>query len=131
VKALALALIAAITICSWIAASNHCAIASIATRAETGQGSCPFHSKPANHSPQSSGAECCKILRAVPTTPTEDLAPAIHDLFPVNNASHQLAVVAPLKISIAPGTTDTGPPGKTSFVELSAILRAHAPPSRP
>ena len=30
--------------------------------------------------------------------------------------------------SVAPLLLDTGPPGKTSFVELIGSLRAHAPP---
>ena len=37
----------AIAICSWIAVSNHCAFAAVATEIDTAQTDCPFHSKPA------------------------------------------------------------------------------------
>jgi len=124
---MALTLIVAVTICSWIATANHCAITAIA-KTETTQSSCPYHSKPTRPSPKSSATECCKSLRAVPTTPTKELAPAIHDLFPVNSVSYQLAIIEPREFSIAPGTLDTGPPGKTSFAELNRSLRPHAPP---
>jgi hypothetical protein len=40
-------LVAAITICSWIAVSNHCAFAAVATETNKAQTECPFHSKPA------------------------------------------------------------------------------------
>lgn len=119
-------LIVGVTICSWIAISNHCALRAIAAKAET-QSSCPFHSKPAKPSSKAS-AECCKLLRALPTTPAKDIAPAIIDLFPVNKPFHQIAAIDPLQISLVPEAHDTGPPGKTSFVEFSANLRAHAPP---
>src|SRR5438477_7089434 len=80
--------------------------------------SCPFHSKPAKPQPQPAGTECCKILRAVSTTPSKILAPAIVDLVQVDLALHAVAVLAPPKISFTPTTLDTGPPGRTSFVEL-------------
>jgi hypothetical protein len=98
----------------------------IAAKAET-KSSCPFHSKPAKQS-KSSAAECCKVLRAVPATPAKALSPAIIDLFPADKPFHQVAEVDPLQISPAPSTLDTGPPGKTSFVELTASLRPNAPP---
>ena len=37
----------AIAICSWIAVSNHCAFAAVATEIDKAQTECPFHSKPA------------------------------------------------------------------------------------
>lgn len=119
-------LIVGVTICSWIAISNHCALRAIAAKAET-KSSCPFHSKPAKPSSKSS-AECCKLLRAVPTTPAKEIAPAIIDLFPVGKPFHEIAALDPLEISVAPGTLDTGPPGKTSFAELTVSVHAHAPP---
>jgi hypothetical protein len=128
VKATASALIVAVTISSWIAISNHCALSAFAAKANNPTSSCPFHSKPAKPQPKSSATECCKILRAIPSTPAKNVAPAILDLLPVNNASHQLATLEPAKISLTPLTLDTGPPGKTSFIELNRSLRAHAPP---
>ena len=122
-------LIVTVTICSWIAISNHCALRAIAAKADTKTG-CPFHSKPAKPSQKSAATECCKLLRATPTTPVKDLTPSIIDLFPVDKPFHQIAVLDQLQISLARSTLDTGPPGKTSFAELTTSLRPHAPPFR-
>jgi hypothetical protein len=129
VKATGRCLIVAITIFSWIAISNHCALRAIAAKIDTTQSGCPFHSNPAKPQPQPAGTECCKILRAVSTTPAKILAPSIVDLIHVDLAFAKLAVFAPPKISFLPATLDTGPPGTTSFVELIGSMRAHAPPS--
>ncbi len=58
----------AIAICSWIAISNHCAFAAMATKDDSVQPTCPFHSKPEKQKEQSSQVQCCKILRAVVPT---------------------------------------------------------------
>ena len=47
VRATARWLMVAITICCWIAISNHCAFAAIATKTDSAQAVCPFHSKQA------------------------------------------------------------------------------------
>jgi hypothetical protein len=130
VKATTRCLIVAITICSWLAISNHCAFRALATKTNATQSGCPFHSKPAKPQPQPAGTECCKILRAVSTTPAKILAPAIVDLVHFDLAFERLAVFPPPKISFLPATLDTGPPGTTSFVELIGSMRAHAPPVR-
>lgn len=127
-KAIARFLIVAVTIFAWVAISNHCAIRALTTKAETTQSACPFHSKPAKPQTPPAATECCKILRAVPTTPARELAPRIVDLLPLNNAFHQLVILEPAEISLEPLTLDTGPPGKTHFVELNRSMRAHAPP---
>ena len=130
VRATARCLIVLITVFSWIAISNHCALRALEVKNELAS-SCPFHSKPAKSHPQPAAAtECCKILCAIPTAPAKSPAPAIIDLFPVNPGLHQLALLEPLQICVTPFTLDTGPPGKTSFVELNRSLRAHAPPFR-
>jgi hypothetical protein len=118
------------TICSWIAISNHCAFAAIATRAAAPQNECPFHSHPHKPAKQkdSDAQPCCKILRAVPTSPLNNLTRAIVDLVHVDLAFAKLVVFAPPKIFPGRETLDTGPPGTTSFVELIGSLRAHAPP---
>jgi hypothetical protein len=92
--------------------------------------SCPFHSKPTKPQSQPAGIECCKILRAVSTTPAKILAPAIVDLVQVDRALDAVAIFATPKISFTPTTLDTGPPGRTLFVELIESMRAHAPPFR-
>jgi hypothetical protein len=128
VKAIARCLAVVICIFAWIGISNHCALAAIAAKAQTVPGGCPFHSKPAKPQPQSGGAECCKVLRAVTTTPAKNSAPAIVDLVHTDVSFTELVVFAPPKISFSQATLDTGPPGKTSFVELIGSVRAHAPP---
>ena len=129
-KATARCLLVALTIFSWIAISNHCSLRALATKTDTTESGCPFHSKPAKPQPQPTGTECCKILRAVSTTPAKILAPAIVDLIQVDLAFDTLAVFPPPKISFTPATLDTGPPGRTSFIELIESMRAFAPPVR-
>jgi hypothetical protein len=129
VRAIARWLIVAVTICSWIAISNHCAFRAVAAKTETGQAGCPFHPKPAKPQPQSKGIECCKILRAVSTTPAKTLAPAVVDLLRhFDLGFDQFATLTPPKIFFTSATLDTGPPGTTSFIELIGSMRSHAPP---
>jgi hypothetical protein len=122
--------IVAITICSWITISNHCALRAIAAKTVTPQSGCPFHSKPAKSQQQPAGTECCKILRAISTTPAKMLAPEVVDLVHVDLTFETFAIFPPPKISFLPATLDTGPPGTTAFVELIGSMRAHAPPAR-
>jgi hypothetical protein len=118
----------AITICSWIAISNHCAFSAIATKTGPAQNGCPFHSKPSTPQPQPIGTACCKILRAVATTPAKNLAPTIGDLPHFDLGFAELPVFTPPKILFTAATLDTGPPGRTFFAELIGSIRAHAPP---
>ena len=119
-----------IAICSWIAVSNHCAFAAVATEVAKAQTECPFHSKPAKQKKQSSQVQCCKILRAVVLAKTKDWARDDAKFcdanFPVPTSvfvAHSLPAVAPLLL-------DTGPPGAFSFAELilQRSLFTHAPP---
>jgi hypothetical protein len=128
VRVAARCLIVAVTISAWSSISNHCAIRALTTKSDFSQSSCPFHSKPAKSQPQSSGIECCKILRAVSPTPAKSPAPTIVDLSNADLFPNAIALLAAPKISFKPVTLDTGPPGKTSFIELSGSVRAHAPP---
>src|SRR5438094_8579901 len=64
-KAISRHAVVAIAICSWIAVSNHCAFAAVASEMHKAQTECPFHSKPAKQKEQSSQVQCCKVLRAV------------------------------------------------------------------
>jgi hypothetical protein len=125
VKATARWLIAAVTISSWIAISNHCAFRALTAKAELVESGCPFHSKPAK-SQKAGGIECCKVLRAIARTPVKIVPPAIVDLLNVDFRSNEVAALP--KIFFAPATLDTGPPGKTSFAELTGSVRANAPP---
>ena len=120
----------AIATCSWIAVSNHCAFAAVATEIDKAQTDCPFHSKPAKQKEQSSQVQCCKILRAVVFAKTKDWARNDAKFcdanFPIQTAA---LVVYPSRV-VAPLLLDTGPPGAFSFAELilQQSLLAHAPP---
>ena len=120
----------AIAICAWIAVSNHCAFAAVATEIDKAQTECPFHTKPAKQKEQSSQVQCCKILRAVVFAKTKgwarDDAKFCDAFFPVQACTlvaYSLPPVSPLLL-------DTGPPGACSFAELilQSSLLAHAPP---
>jgi hypothetical protein len=130
VRAGARSLIAAITICSWFAISNHCALAATATKTDLAQAACPFHSKPAKQKQQSPQVQCCKVLRAVffakDKTWARDDAQFSAANFPIQARS---LVVYSLRTAI-PSSLNNGPPGALSFAELilQRSILAHAPP---
>jgi hypothetical protein len=119
-----------VAICAWFAISNHCVFAALATNS-TPSRECPFHSKPKEK--PSTGAQCCKILRAVASVPAKSWsrddtklsdADACHDECAFTSAYSQPTLV--------PLSLDTGPPPRVrSFAELilQRSLLAHAPPS--
>jgi hypothetical protein len=121
----------AISIFSWLAISNHCALAVGVSQEKIAQSECPYHSHPAKPAKQKDPADqpCCKILRALVPSPARNPTRAIVDLANVDLSFAKLIVLAPPKISFSSLALDTGPPGTTSFVELIGSLRAHAPPS--
>ena len=125
-------LIAAITICSWIAVCNHCAFAAVAKEIDKAQDECPFHSKPTKQKEQSSQVQCCKILRAIVFAKTKDWARDDAKFCDGNFPVQACALVAYSTRAVAPLLLDTGPPGAFSFAELilQQSLPAHAPPSR-
>jgi hypothetical protein len=127
VKTTAHSMIIAITICSWLAISNHCAVGAVTARTETTQSECPFHSKPTKQKESSANVQCCKILRATISAATKSWARDDAKYSDVD-LSVPLAIVLAESHNAAPLLLDTGPPGKTSFVELIASMRAHAPP---
>jgi hypothetical protein len=128
VRAVARCLIIGITICAWIAISNHCAFRALGTTTALAQSGCPFHSKPAKPKSQPRGIECCKVLRAVCKAPSKILGPAVVDLIHVDPGFENRAVLLTPEISLFSVALDTGPPGTTSFVELIGSMRPHAPP---
>jgi hypothetical protein len=120
----------AIAICSWIAASNHCAFAAVAAEIDKAQTECPFHSKPAKQKEQSSQVQCCKILRA--TVFAQSKAWARDDAKFSDAALYveKNAAFASSSPTLEPLFLDTGPPESLSFAELilQRSLFAHAPP---
>lgn len=115
--------------CSWLAVSNHCALAAFSI-APGAAASCPMHS-PAKQKGDA-GLICCKILRAASAPAiVKAVAPASQLLraFTADLA----AAVSPRAVLAQPRlvTLDTGPPGLGNFAELvlQRSLRAHAPPS--
>jgi hypothetical protein len=120
----------AIATCSWIAASNHCAFAAIATESDNAQTECPFHSKPAKQKGKSSQVQCCKILRAVVFSKGKTWARDDAKFGAANFPVQACAFVVYPSRAVAPLLLDTGPPGIFSFAELilQRSLLAHAPP---
>jgi hypothetical protein len=121
----------AIAICSWIAVSNHCAIAAIAAKIDRPQTDCPFHSKPAKQKEQSSQVQCCKILRAVVFAKTKNWARDDAKFSDANFHVETGGFVVRSPRTVAPLLLDTGPPPHAfSFAEfiLQQSLLAHAPP---
>ena len=119
-----------IAICSWIAVSNHCAFAAVASEIDKTQTECPFHSKPVKQKEQSSQVQCCKILRAVVFAKTKDWARDDAKLCDANFPVQTVAFFVDSSRPVAPLLLDTGPPGAFSFAELilQRSLLAHAPP---
>jgi hypothetical protein len=119
-----------LAICSWFAISNHCAFAALATKIDSGQAACPFHSKPAKQEQQPSQLQCCKILRAVVFAKTKSWARDDGKFFDVDLSFKEVALVALLPNVQASSSLDTGPPAARSFAELilQRSLLAHAPP---
>ncbi len=117
-------------IMSWLAISNHCALAALSPPSPAAE-SCPMHPQPAKEK-GGSGLICCKILRAS-TAPAMMKAAApmqLLDLF----ASELWTLISSRDLLEQPVRSlvrDTGPPGPVSYAELvlQQSLRAHAPPS--
>jgi hypothetical protein len=120
----------AIAICSWIVVSNHCAFAAVATKNDSAQAICPFHSKPEKQKEQSSQVQCCKILRAVVPTIAKSWTRGDGDVSDIHFAFEDCRLLGYFRDLLAPLLLDTGPPGAQSFAEsvLQRSLFAHAPP---
>jgi hypothetical protein len=122
-----------IAVSAWLAVSNHCTLsAALAPEEKVAQNECPFHShpsKPAKHN-DSSDQPCCKVLRAIATTPGKSLAPIAAELTDVDFSLAKLLIIPPKTIPFQLTAFDIGPPGATSFVELvlQRSILAHAPP---
>ncbi|MGC2354287.1 MAG: hypothetical protein WA496_12890 [Candidatus Udaeobacter sp.] len=122
-------LIVAIAICSWIAISNHCAFVTLATKTDSAQATCPFHS---TQKQQSAQVQCCKILRAIVLAKTKTWARNDARFSAVDLRVEEFALIALLPCAQASSSLDTGPPDAHSFAELilQRSLFAHAPPFR-
>jgi hypothetical protein len=121
--------IVVVAICSWFAISNHCAFAALATKTDSVQTGCPFHSKPKEK--PSTGAQCCKILRAIASVTAKSWLRDDAKLFEADHYYDERALItAYLQTTLAPLFLDTGPPDAHSFAELilQRSLLAHAPP---
>jgi len=124
-------MVVTVAICSWIAISNHCAFAALATKPASAQNECPFHSKPAKQKEQSSQVQCCKVLRAVVLAKTKNWTRDHASFSAVVLYFEEWARVGHSRAALAALFLDTGPPGAHSFAELilQRSLFAHAPPS--
>ena len=131
-KAVTRCAVVLIAICSWLAISNHCAFAAVATKTDSVQTECPFHSTPAKQKQERAQLQCCKILRAVVLAQTKSWARDDAKFFDVDLRVEEVTLVALLPNVQASWSLDTGPPGVRSFAELilQRSLFAHAPPFR-
>jgi hypothetical protein len=123
--------IVVVAICSWFAISNHCAFAALATKTHATSQGCPFHSKPAKKEKQSTGAQCCKILRATTPVPTKSWARDDAKLsYADGYCGARALAIARSQTTLVPLSFATGPPDARSFAELilQRSLCAHAPP---
>ena len=129
-KAVTRCAVVLIAICSWFAMSNHCAFAAVATKTDSPQTECPFHSKPAKQKQKPSQLQCCKILRAVVFAQTKSWARDDAKFFDLDLCVEEFPLVESFPNAQASLSLDTGPPGAHSFAELilQRSLLAHAPP---
>jgi hypothetical protein len=129
-KAVTRCAVVLIAICSWFAMSNHCAFAAVATKIDSAQTECPFHSKPAKQKQEPSQLQCCKILRAVVFAQTKSWARDDAKFFDLDLCVEEFPLVEFFPSAQASSSLDTGPPGARSFAELilQRSLLAHAPP---
>jgi hypothetical protein len=117
-------------ICSWFAISNHCAFAAVATKTDSAQTACPFHSKSAKQKQEPAQLQCCKILRAVVFAQAKSWGRDDSKVSNVDLRVEEFIVIALLRSAQASSCLDTGPPSAHSFAELilQRSLLAHAPP---
>jgi hypothetical protein len=120
-----------VAICSWFAISNHCSFAAVATKTDSVQTECPFHSKPTKQKQQPSQLQCCKILRAVVFAQTKSWTRDDAKFSDVDLRVEEFAHLALAPNAQASLPLDTGPPGVRSFAELilQRSVLAHAPPA--
>ena len=131
-KAVTRCAVVLIAICSWLAISNHCAFAAVATKADSAQTECPFHSTPVKQKQEPSQLQCCKILRAVVFAQTKSWARDDAKFFDLDLCVDYITLNVLSRNTQASSSLDTGPPGAHSFAELilQRSLFAHAPPLR-
>ncbi len=103
----------------------------MATKSDSPQAACPFHSKPEKQKKQSSQVQCCKILRAVVPTIAKSWTRGDGDVSDIHFPFEECRLLAHFRDVLAPLLLDTGPPGAHSFAELilQQSLLAHAPPT--
>jgi hypothetical protein len=118
------------TVASWVAISNHCTFATLASKTNVVGAACPFHSKPDKQRQDKSQAQCCKILRALVSAQSKTWARDDTIVFDISFPVPQYALTKYLAWAVTPLLLDTGPPGAFSFAELilQQSLLAHAPP---
>jgi hypothetical protein len=121
--------IVVIAICAWFAISNHCAFAALATKTDSVQTGCPFHSKPKEK--PSTGVQCCKVLRAVASVATKSWTRDDTNFSRVDPVPVERTGTEHLRDALLWSFLDTGPPNARSFAELilQRSLFAHAPPA--
>jgi len=103
----------------------------MATKIDSTQATCPFHSKSEKQKEQSSQVQCCKILRAVAPTIAKSWTRSDSDFSDIDFRFEYCRLLGYFRDPLAPLLLDTGPPDAHSFAELilQRSLLAHAPPT--
>jgi hypothetical protein len=122
---------------AWLAASNHCAVASLHSVpvAATGEHEhCPGHEAPAKKDLPKGGCDgqnCCKSLFAPVTALAKNLLGHDTAFFVTKHYPAADAVLLREQHDAPISELDTGPPYRRTFAELvlQHSVRAHAPPS--
>ena len=133
------ALIVATSMLAWLAASDHCILASsppvshAQPQDDAMPSHCPMHAKQQPSQPQKQNGcadlPCCKNLQATATVTGKVVANPLW-LGALVAYFHAPAVDPAIELAESLFCSDTGPPGERSFAELvlQRSVLAHAPP---
>src|SRR5207247_1286186 len=83
--------------------------AAMATKTDSTQAACPFHSKPAKQKEQSAQVQCCKVLRAVVLAQSKSWARDRADFSNVDFYAEERTLIVCSLRTPAPLLLDTGP----------------------
>jgi len=120
--------IVSIVITAWLFASNHCALAALASATQQASAHDCCHSE--NGKTPERSVQCCDALNAPSPTPT--IAPVVQftELMPAWSPLPLYVLAPPEALPVDVLQPSIGPPGLGSFaiLVLNRSLLAHAPP---
>ena len=129
------ALVSAVAVLAWLAASNHCAVASlrpVASVATEGHEHCPGHEAPAKKGKDGGcdGRNCCKSLFAPVTALAKNPVTYAATSFVARDYPENSGTLPREQHDAPISELDTGPPYCRTFAQLvlQHSVRTHAPP---